>query len=441
MKKKYLIIGILLLTSFIPLGFNSVKADTSKETLINNICDGGLDENFRNAAPGSVYKSVATVISECTTLLNSSSCGVDANCLRDTVCNNDSLDSFYGFCSVTMTDTKRDKSIISFCNNFALNIDKSIAIDKPKATVIKECQAALKRSVYNTDSEFEAFLCESNLKSYLKCGTNNGSLHSDIIYEVCSNFEHEVEERKSQNKSFNLGTLETNRCFDTLMLNKECDGKVCYSNALCDLIPEESKDLFSACNPAAWVTPGDEYGEYDAGNCYGFGEVVYYITMVIKIFQIAAPILLIIWASVDLVKSITSSDEKRIIEKRKPIIQRFVAAGLIFLIPLIVELIVDGFSINGDEGSWLECWKNNNFKYTSARKVTDDELQALYKSFDKKCNCECETFAKNDNNCIKSCKASFHDSECDKESNIDIQDCIQNKFYEWYKDYFKKDLE
>lgn len=96
-------------------------------------------------------------------------------------------------------------------------------------------------------------------------------------------------------------------------------------------------------------------------NCFGFGEIVYYTSLVIKILQIVAPIILIIWASIDLFKSMIAGDEKKILEMRKPIIQRFVSAALVFLVPWIVSTIVNNFSSNAD---WLICWKKNRFTYS-----------------------------------------------------------------------------
>ena len=103
----------------------------------------------------------------------------------------------------------------------------------------------------------------------------------------------------------------------------------------------------------------DYLDKVTAANCYGFGDVIYYATLFVRIFQIAAPILLIIWASVDLFRSVIAGDEKKIIEKRKPIIQRFVAAVLVFLVPWIVYSIVNSFK--GDN-SWITCWKKYGLK-------------------------------------------------------------------------------
>ena len=107
-------------------------------------------------------------------------------------------------------------------------------------------------------------------------------------------------------------------------------------------------------------------------NCYGFGDVVYYATLIVKLIQISAPIILIIWASIDLFKSVIGGDEKKILEMRKPILHRFIAAACIFLVPWIVDTVVSSFT---SDQSWLTCWKNNRFsyKYTKPAEETDEE--------------------------------------------------------------------
>lgn len=97
---------------------------------------------------------------------------------------------------------------------------------------------------------------------------------------------------------------------------------------------------------------------YNETNCYGFSEIVYYATLIITMIRIVAPIILIVWASIDLLKSIIAGDEKKIIEMRKPIIQRFIAAAAIYLVPWIVRTIV--FNLTTDVG-WVTCWQKNRY--------------------------------------------------------------------------------
>ena len=182
------------------------------------------------------------------------------------------------------------------------------------------------------------------------------------------------------------------------------------------------------------VDEEDPYTNYDASNCYGFGDAVYYITMVIKILQIAAPILLIIWASIDLIKSLTSSDEKTIIAKRKPIIQRFIAAALVFIVPTVVIWIVDGASINADEDSWLTCWKKNGFKYTSGK--TSEELDEIEQKISSGCTsiCKLSKNLKSSLNCEKKCVSSYNNS-CDNFNGSELDSCIDTYLKEWYNSF------
>ena len=148
-------------------------------------------------------------------------------------------------------------------------------------------------------------------------------------------------------------------------------------------------------------------------NCFGFGEIVYYTSLVIKVLQITAPIILIIWASIDLFKSVMGNDEKKIMEMRKPIIQRFVSAAAIFLVPWIVSTIVNNFSSNAD---WLVCWKNNRYSYAR----TDDEYEGsgyVNSVHDKEkektyINYSCVTMChgKNITNCSELCKNMYWES-------------------------------
>lgn len=166
-----------------------------------------------------------------------------------------------------------------------------------------------------------------------------------------------------------------------------CDTATVCANKLCDSSYSGNKYCTSGLDPVSYCNKKTSSGKntsysYGAGNngtkgsisedldyiskitvknCYGFGEIVYYTSLVIKIIQLAAPVILIIWASLDLFKSVMAGDEKKIVEMRKPIIQRFISAAAIFLVPWLVSTIVDNFSSNAD---WLVCWKNNRYNYS-----------------------------------------------------------------------------
>ena len=106
-------------------------------------------------------------------------------------------------------------------------------------------------------------------------------------------------------------------------------------------------------------TPGGGFSKKEIDSpCAGTELIVYYAIYVIKVLHIVVPILLIIWASIDLVKSIMSKDEKKISEARKPVIQRLVSALLVFLLPWLVTLLVTGVTGKDEYTSdWTRCWR------------------------------------------------------------------------------------
>ena len=170
-------------------------------------------------------------------------------------------------------------------------------------------------------------------------------------------------------------------------------------------------------------------------NCFGFGDIVYYTSLVIKILQIAAPILLIVWASIDLLKSMIAGDEKKIVEMRKPIIQRFIAAAAIFLVPWLVSTIVNNLSSNAD---WLVCWKNNRYSYSNGtnsgkkkvfvNSVHDQEKEKNYIKYACVVNCPSDI-----KDCEKTCMDTYWESRntCYEQTGSDIEAARAN----CYKDF------
>lgn len=86
----------------------------------------------------------------------------------------------------------------------------------------------------------------------------------------------------------------------------------------------------------------------------GLEQVFHYAIIVINVIRIAAPIALIIWGSIDLLKGVIAGDEKKISAAKKPFIQRLVSAVLIFLIPWIVNTCIT-FFVSG-ESDWKKCY-------------------------------------------------------------------------------------
>lgn len=78
---------------------------------------------------------------------------------------------------------------------------------------------------------------------------------------------------------------------------------------------------------------------------------------VILIIQIAVPFVLIIWGSIDFFKAVIAGDEKEMKQKRKPFVQRVVAALIIILLPTIVNLILKNIASNTNN-KFATCWSS-----------------------------------------------------------------------------------
>ncbi len=84
--------------------------------------------------------------------------------------------------------------------------------------------------------------------------------------------------------------------------------------------------------------------------------------LVIRILQIAVPFALIIWGSLDFFKAVIAGDDKEMKQKRKPFIQRLIAAVIILVLPIIVNAIIrtlgggDDTSTDTKYGMFKKCW-------------------------------------------------------------------------------------
>lgn len=77
--------------------------------------------------------------------------------------------------------------------------------------------------------------------------------------------------------------------------------------------------------------------------------------LVIRILQIGIPFALIIWGSIDFFKAVIAGDEKEIKQKRKPFIQRLIAAILVLVLPILVNTIMKSLAKN-TQSKFAECW-------------------------------------------------------------------------------------
>lgn len=90
--------------------------------------------------------------------------------------------------------------------------------------------------------------------------------------------------------------------------------------------------------------------------------------MVIKVLQLVVPIGLIIMGTIDMAKAVIAGDEKKMKEAQKPFIKRIIAAVIVFLIPIIVNMVLS-FVTTGNS-DWIDCW--NSAEWNGAIDVSND---------------------------------------------------------------------
>jgi len=100
----------------------------------------------------------------------------------------------------------------------------------------------------------------------------------------------------------------------------------------------------------------------------GIAGVVGLAKMVIKVLQLVVPIGLIIMGTIDMAKAVIAGDEKKMKEAQKPFIKRIIAAVIVFLIPIIVNMVLS-FVTTGNS-DWIDCW--NSAEWNGAIDVSND---------------------------------------------------------------------
>jgi len=69
-------------------------------------------------------------------------------------------------------------------------------------------------------------------------------------------------------------------------------------------------------------------------------EILNIVRNVIKVIQLAIPIMLIIWGSLDLGRAVMASKEDEIKKAQTTLVKRAIAAALVFLLGLIVNFVL-----------------------------------------------------------------------------------------------------
>lgn len=102
----------------------------------------------------------------------------------------------------------------------------------------------------------------------------------------------------------------------------------------------------------------------------GVSQIVALAKMVIKVLQIAVPIGLIVMGTIDMAKAVIAGDEKKMKEAQKPFIKRIIAAIIVFLIPIIVNMVLSFVTTGSSE--WIDCW--NKSEWNGAIDVNPDKI-------------------------------------------------------------------
>lgn len=114
-------------------------------------------------------------------------------------------------------------------------------------------------------------------------------------------------------------------------------------------------------------------------NSSGILEIVLFIKKILNILQVAAPVLLIIIAMIDIVKLVSSpvnSSDK----VKKAILSRFFAAIMFFLVPSILNIMFNFFAdMNYEQSS---CWVNANEEYIAKRKEEENVVNSSSEKYE-----------------------------------------------------------
>lgn len=86
----------------------------------------------------------------------------------------------------------------------------------------------------------------------------------------------------------------------------------------------------------------------------GLLNIMRLVRLIIRVIQIAVPIGLILFGTIDMAKAVIAGDEKKMKEAQKPFVKRIISAIIVFLIPFIVNLVIN-FVVSG-ASDWSTCW-------------------------------------------------------------------------------------
>lgn len=92
----------------------------------------------------------------------------------------------------------------------------------------------------------------------------------------------------------------------------------------------------------------------DTTSCGGFAvpnSLINIVSSIVTIIKIGVPIILIVMGMIDLGKAVASQKDDEIKKGQKTLISRCIAAGIVFFVVAIVQLLF-GVVASGDENIW-----------------------------------------------------------------------------------------
>lgn len=84
------------------------------------------------------------------------------------------------------------------------------------------------------------------------------------------------------------------------------------------------------------------------------GKLAHMVYLIVKVIQVAVPILLIVWGMLDLGKAVMAQKEDEIKKGQQTFVKRLIAAAIVFFIVSITTLLVG--LVGGDsDGTLMGC--------------------------------------------------------------------------------------
>ena len=83
-------------------------------------------------------------------------------------------------------------------------------------------------------------------------------------------------------------------------------------------------------------------------------SVAWLLQQILNFIKILGPILVVVLSSVDFIQVIVKSDDEAMAKAQKKLVKRLVLAALLFVIPTLVEVILDIFGFTGDPNCGLK---------------------------------------------------------------------------------------